>query len=144
MIKKTVTFTNFEGNEETIDVYFHLTKLEWLKLETAVDGGLVNALENAIKSNDTKSTSKTIELLEKIMLTAYGEKDENGRFVKSQEAAVRFSTTDAFSELFYELAYDEQKAQEFFIGLIPKDMVEKVMTKMKDNDPSQLSVVENK
>lgn len=120
MIKKAVTYINYDGQPQTDTLLFHLSKFEWLELETFTKGGLVENLKDSIESGNAK---KTIDILRKIILTAYGEKNEDtGRFEKSQEISLRFSKTEAFSELFYEIAYDAVKSQEFFMGLVPEDL----------------------
>ena len=120
MIKKPISFTNYEGEKQTVVAYFHLNKFEWLELETFTKGGLIENLKGAIEAGNAK---KTIDILKKIILTAYGEKnDETGKFEKTEKAAIDFSKTEAFSELFYELAYDGKAATEFFTGLIPEEL----------------------
>ena len=120
MLKKQVTFLDYDGQPKTKVLYFHLNKFEWLELETFTKGGLIENLKNAVESGNAK---KTIDILRKIILTAYGEKnEETGAFEKTEDAAIRFSKTEAFSELFYELAYNENASSEFFMGLIPDDL----------------------
>lgn len=125
MLKRPIKYTDYEGNPATVICYFHLNKFEWLELETYTKGGLINNLESALESNNAK---KTIDLLKKIILRAYGEKNpETGAFEKDDDRAVRFSKTEAFSELFYELAYNEEKSKEFFLALIPPEVREKAI-----------------
>ena len=129
MLKKTINHTDLEGNPTSKICYFHLNKFEWLELETYTKGGLIENLENALETNNVK---KTIDLLKKIILRAYGEKDpETGEFLKDDDRAIRFSKTEAFSELFFELAYDENKSKEFFIGLIPSELREAALAKLE-------------
>lgn len=119
MLKKIVTYRDYDEVEKTATLYFHLNKFEWLELETYTKGGLIANLENALEQNNAK---KTIDLLKKIILRSYGEKDpETGMFMKSEERAIQFSKTEAFSELFYELAYNEEASRLFFMGLIPPE-----------------------
>lgn len=132
MLKKTISYRDYDDNVKTTTLYFNLSKFEWLELEAYTKGGLIENLSNAIETNNTK---KTIDLLKKIILRAYGEKNpETGEFEKDDDRAIRFSKTEAFSELFYELAYNEEGAKEFFIGLIPYDMREEAEKKMKELD----------
>lgn len=120
MIKKVVQYNDYDDNVRTDTLYFHLNKFEWLELETYTKGGLIENLEHAVETNNAK---KTIDLLKKIILRAYGERNpETGAFEKDDDKAIRFSKTEAFSALFYELAYDENAAKEFFLGLIPKEI----------------------
>ena len=136
MLKKQVTYKDYDGNDKTTTLYFHLNKFEWLELETYTKAGLIENLKHAIETGNAK---KTIDILKKIILRSYGEKDpETGSFEKSDDIAIRFSKTDAFSELFYELAYNEEAAQSFFMGLIPVELraeAEKKMAEMNPKDP---------
>ena len=130
MLKKIINFTDYDGLPATMTCYFHLNKFEWLELEAYTKGGLIKNLEHSIETNNAK---KTIDLLKKIILRAFGEKDpETGAFEKDDDRAIRFSKTEAFSELFYELAYNEEKAKEFFLGLIPPEVREKALTKFEE------------
>ena len=138
MLKKTINYTDYEDNLATVVCYFHLNKFEWLELEAYTKGGLIENLEHALETNNAK---KTIDLLKKIILRAYGEKNpETGAFEKDDDRAIRFSKTEAFSELFYELAYDEQKSKEFFLGLIPSEVREKALVKFEEQEKSRLCV----
>ncbi len=120
MVKKVIQYIDYDDNVRTDTLYFHLNKFEWLELETYTKGGLIENLEHAVETNNAK---KTIDLLKKIILRAYGERDpETGTFEMDDEKAIRFSKTEAFSALFYELAYDENASKEFFLGLIPKEI----------------------
>jgi hypothetical protein len=131
MLKRPVTYTDYDGNPATLVCYFHLNKFEWLELETYTKGGLIENLENALETNNAK---KTIDLLKKIILRAYGEKNpETGVFEKDDERAIRFSKTEAFSELFYDLAYDEEKSKAFFLGLIPPEVRNQALAKIEEN-----------
>lgn len=130
MIKKLINFTNYDGKPTSQMCYFHLNKFEWLELETYTKGGLVENLESALETGNMK---KVIDLLKKILLRSYGEKNpETGVFEKDDDRAIRFSRTEAFSELFYELAYDEIKSRDFFLGLIPPEVREQALTKLKE------------
>jgi len=134
MLKKMVTYRDFEDNVRTDTLYFHLNRFEWLELETYTKGGLIENLQHALETNNAK---KTIDLLKKIILRAYGEKNaDTGVFEKDDDKAVKFSKTDAFSTLFYELAYNEAASKEFFLGLIPKELrgaAEKKMEEASNN-----------
>lgn len=135
MFKKEVKCKDYNGNDVVKILHFHLNKFEWLELETFTKGGLIENLQSAIESGDAK---KTINILKKIILAAYGEKNpETGEFEKSEELAIRFSKTEAFSELFYELAYNAEASEAFFFGLIPPEVQADVKKEMeKRNQPT--------
>ena len=123
MIKKTVTYTDFDGNERTEDFYFHLTEQELTEWELSVDGGLSGVLERIIKSKDNK---KIIEIFKDLLIKSYGEKTPDGRgFIKNDEILNNFRYTQAFSDLYMELATNDRAASEFVNGIMPVGLVEK-------------------
>lgn len=120
MIKKTIKYVDYNGTERTEDFYFNLSKAEVSEMELSVDGGLSQMLERIVASQDNK---EIIRMFKKIILKAYGEKSADGkRFVKSEELATAFSQTEAYVELFMELATNEDKAAEFVNGIIPHNL----------------------
>lgn len=120
MFKKTITYTDYNGEERTEDFYFNLSKAELMEMEMSIPGGMKGMLEKIIAAKDT---AKIIEEFKKILLKAYGEKSEDGkRFIKSPELSKAFSETEAYSILFVELAQDATKASEFINGIIPSGL----------------------
>lgn len=120
MLKKTVTYVDYNGVERTEDFYFNLSKAEVTEMELSVEGGFSKMLEEIVKSNDN---ARIIELFKEMVLKAYGEKSADGRrFVKSKELAEAFSQTEAYSEIFMELALDEKAAAAFINGIMPANL----------------------
>ncbi len=120
MLKKTVTYTDYNGVERTEDFYFNLSKAEVAEMELSVDGGLSQMLENIVKSKDNK---QIISIFKNIVLKSYGEKSMDGkRFIKSDEIREAFAQTEAYSEIFIELALNEQAAAEFVNGILPANL----------------------
>lgn len=118
MIKKTMTYTNYNNEEVTEDFYFNLTKAECLEMEMVAQGGLAEQLDGIVKSKDKK---KIVETFKEVVLKAYGVKSPDGRrFIKTQELAAEFAQTEAYSDLFMELATKADAAIEFVNGIIPK------------------------
>lgn len=119
MLKKTITYTDYNGNERTEDFYFNLTKAECAEMEMSVNGGIVAMIEKIIA---TQEQPKLVSIFKEFILKAYGEKSLDGkRFMKSDEIRTAFAETEAYSILFMELATDSNKAAEFFNGIIPKE-----------------------
>lgn len=117
MIKKTITYTDYDGNERTEDFWFHLSKAELLELNYSLEGGLEIFLEKIISSSNTR---EIVAMFKKIILMAYGEKSFDGRrFVKSEDATLQFTQTEAYSQLFVEILSDPDKATELIKGMIP-------------------------
>lgn len=129
MIKKTVTYKDFDGNERTEDFYFHLTEQELTEWELSVDGGLSGVLTRIINSKDNK---KIIEIFKDLLLRSYGVKTPDGRgFIKNEEVLNDFKYTQAFSDIYMELATDDKAAADFVNGIIPAGLVEKAQEEAK-------------
>ena len=120
MLKKTITYTDYDGLERTEDFYFNLTRAEVAQMELSINGGMKKFLENIIQLDDRP---KIIEEFKKLITMSYGKKSPDGkRFIKSQELAEEFTQTEAFSDLFMELATNAVSASEFVKGILPKNM----------------------
>ena len=120
MIKKTLTYTDFNGNERTEDFYFNLTKAEIMKMEMGTKGGFAEMIQRIIAAQDQPAI---IEVFEDLIKKSYGVKTPDGKgFRKVREDLEEFMATEAYSDLFMELATDAEKASEFINGVIPADM----------------------
>ena len=120
MLKKTVTYVDYNGVERTEDFYFNLTKAEVAEMEMSVEGGFSKMLEEIIASKDNV---RIVSLFKQMVLKAYGEKSADGRrFVKSDEISKAFSETEAYSEIFMELALNSDQAAAFVNGIMPANL----------------------
>lgn len=120
MIKKTIKYEGFDGTEHEEDFYFHITKAEALEMETSESGGLSKQLTHIIETSDN---TKIMESFKDIILRSYGVKSPDGKqFIKSKEVVDAFKYSQAFSELYIELATDENAAVGFIEGIMPKGM----------------------
>lgn len=117
MLKKTIKYEDFDGNQREEDFYFNLTKTELMQMQLGTDGGLQKKIEKIISAQDTK---QIIDIFKTIILESYGEKSDDGkRFIKSKELSDAFSQTPAYDILFMELATDDKAAANFINGVIP-------------------------
>ena len=120
MLKKKITYTDYNGVERTEDFYFNLTKAEIMEMELSISGGLSETIQRVVEAKDSPAL---IKIFKDLILKAYGEKSMDGkRFVKSEEISTAFSQTEAYSNLFMELATNDEKAAEFVNGIIPADI----------------------
>lgn len=120
MYKKTITYTDYNGVERTETFYFHLSKAELAEMELSKAGGFEAYIQRIIDADDRETI---IKLFKDLILKTYGEKDATGkRFIKSEELSTAFSQTEAYSELFMELASNTDFAIEFVNGLVPDDV----------------------
>ena len=77
-------------------------------------------LENIIKAQDLPSI---VSIFKELVLKAYGQKSPDGkRFIKSEELSTEFSQTEAYTNIFMELAMDADAASKFVNGIIPADL----------------------
>lgn len=137
MLKKTINYTDYNGEERSETFYFNLTAAEITEMELSVEGGLKARFERIIETKDTPSLIKEFKQL---ILLAYGQKSEDGRrFIKSEKLKEEFAQTAAYSELFMELATDSKAAANFVNSIIPKNVAEQV----KKENPELLSQIEN-
>lgn len=126
MLKKTITYTDYNGTERTNDYYFNLTKAELMKMEMGTTGGLTEKIKNITANNDAPAI---IEIFEDLIKKSYGVKTADGGFVKKAEYVDAFVSTEAYSILFMELATDADAAAKFINGIVPADMSKQVATK---------------
>lgn len=118
MIKKTITYTDYDGNQRTEDFWFNLSKAEIAKMEYGTSGGVEKMIERLVQEQDT---ARIIEIFDEMICRSYGKKSPDGkRFVKSAELLEEFKQTEAYSDLFIELLKDPDAAAAFFSEVIPK------------------------
>ena len=129
MYKKTIKYVDYDGNEREEDYYFNLSKAEIMEMNFSKDGNLIEYLER-IKS--TVDVPKIAEFFKELIMKSYGEKSLDGKsFRKKKDGRLLvedFMETEAFTELYMELATDADAASAFVGGIIPSDM-SKVSTK---------------
>lgn len=121
MLKKRITYTDYNGVKREEDFYFNLSKAEIMEMEMSTTGGLTEMITRIVETQDAPSI---IKVFKEIIMKAYGEKSPDGkRMIKSKELSEAFAQTEAYSELFMELATDSDAASKFVNGIIPADMV---------------------
>lgn len=120
MLKKEITYKDFNDEEATDVFYFNLSKPELLELEVEIEGGLGTTLQAIIEAKNYK---ELVSQFKRIILVSYGVKSEDGkRFIKSDQLREEFTQTNAYNVLFMELATDDVKAAQFLTAILPADM----------------------
>lgn len=120
MLKRTITYTDYNGVERKEDFYFNLSKAELMEMEMSTTGGLAEMIQKVVQAQDAPAI---IKIFKDLVLKAYGEKSADGkRFIKSKESREAFSQTEAYSILFMELATDADAAAKFVNGIVPLDV----------------------
>lgn len=119
MTKQTVTYKDYNGQDQTQDLYFHLSKPDLLKLNAAYAkrGGFQVYVEKIVNANDEEAM---YEVYEDLIKRSYGVKSEDGsRFVKDKETTMDFMSSAAYEEFFVNLASTDDVAMSFIKGIMP-------------------------
>lgn len=136
MIRKTVTYHDFDGNEVTKEFYFNLNQMEVRELDKTIPGGLQPLLE---KIQLEKDTDKIVDLLDMLILWSYGERDgDDGRFIKEDSKGRRlskyFKLSEAWDVMFMDLVQNERELTDFLLGILPPETREKVRAEMEGKE----------
>jgi len=135
MLKKSITYEDYNSVERTEDFYFNLTKAEIFEMEMGTEGGLVEQLQAVVAA---KKQHEVIKFFKSVVLKAYGKRSADGRlFLKTDENGVPYSREfeyhPAYSIIFMELATDDKKGAEFVNGIMPKDLADKAQEYLKNH-----------
>lgn len=130
MLKKEITYENpFTGALVTEEHYFHISKTDLLEMEMkeqevtyVKDGETLTGFRAKVqKVADSQNGEEIMIELKDFIRRAYGKKDGD-RFIKSPEIWNDFASTEAFSQLFFEICTNPIAAAEFVNGIIPDNL----------------------
>lgn len=120
MLKKTITYTDYDDLERTEEFRFNLTKAELMDMELTTVGTFSKLMQKII---DEKDMVRLAKYFKELILKSYGVKSDDGkRFIKSPELSEAFSQTEAYSELYMELLGNSEYAVKFIQQVMPKDL----------------------
>lgn len=119
MLKKAITYTDYNGSERTENFYFNLTEAEVMEMEMGTTGGMAEMIQRIVDAQDMPSL---IKVFKDIVMKAYGEKSPDGKYFMKKGGALAeaFIESEAYSVLFMELVTVEGAAADFVNGIIPK------------------------
>ena len=141
MLKKIITYTDYNGVERTEPFYFNLSKAELMEMELGVTGGMTEMLDKIIAAKDAPSLMKTFK---EMIMKAYGVKSDDGkRLIKSEELSIAFTQTEAYSVLFMELITDDKAAADFVNGIIPNEIQTEVAAQTENKDEVVTQTAQN-
>lgn len=141
MIKQTVTYVNFLGEEKTATYYFHITKA---KVLTASDADYKSILELGKELEERAKVIERMEgtdipedpfdeqtiyvantvrsmasLLEKVIDLSYGELSPDGeQFVQTEECLARFKNTAAYTHMMNEFLTNPNEVVTFIENVL--------------------------
>ena len=120
MLKKTITYVDYDGVERKEDFYFNLNEREVIVAEVKHPGGLKNFLQRIV---DAKDGAAIMQYVEEFIAMSYGVKSDDGRrIIKSEELSKAFMETPAYTKLFMELVASEgaaEKCADFVNAVMP-------------------------
>ena len=141
MVKRNVTYNDFEGEERTDVFYFNLTEAELADIELQYDGDMAKKMQIMQEKRDGRGM---FEMISNLILRAYGEKTSDGkRFVKNAEMREAFAASDAYSKLLMDLLEDDKKLANFMTAIMPVNIREKVEQRLKENTATETEVAMN-
>lgn len=124
MYVKKIPYTNYNGEKRERKFYFNLNKAELLDMELTTKGGYQNFIERIIETRDQE---ELIRLFRELIQKSYGVKSDDGEmFIKNEQVLNEFIQTEAYSELYVELATNADSAAEFVNGIMPPALMAEV------------------
>lgn len=140
MLKKTVKYEDFEGNQVEETLYFFISTSEITDMELSIPGGISNKLKRLTEPDVTGK--EIMDTFKELILKAYGEKSENGRaFIKKKNGvplSEEFEQSFAYDALYTEFITDPEKAAAFINGIWPKDLIDEANKKIAQGNVSEL------
>lgn len=132
MYGKKIKFTDYNGVEREETFYFNLNKAELTELQLGTTGGFTALIRRMIETHDQPSL---IKIVKQVIRMSYGVKSDDGkRFIKSEQLSDEFEQTEAYVNLYMELATDDKASAEFINGIMPNDVREE----LRKNPPKDL------
>jgi len=127
MFKKTITYLDYNGLEIKEDFYFNLTKAEIMEMQLQKSGGFAEKIQKVV---DAKDVPELVGIFKELILKSYGVKSDDGkRFIKTEKVREEFTQTEAYSDLYVELATNADSASAFVNGIIPADQLKALQEK---------------
>lgn len=120
VLKKTIRYTDFNGQEREEDFYFNITEADIAEMAILHAGGIDGAAAFFKDLADSKDPNKLIPAVKNLLTIAYGERSEDGvHFRKSQKITDDFVSSAAYPEIFVQLVTDIEELSSFFLGALP-------------------------
>lgn len=141
MLKKTVTYRDFDNNERTEDLYFNMNRMELTEFAADLPEDVFGTANDIVKNQEQVAariaeglgTKGTIEFIKRLVLDSYGVKSDDGRrFIKTPELREEFSQTMVYDTFMSQLMSDDVAAANFVNAIIPADIANKLTAANSD------------
>lgn len=134
MIRKTLTYLDYDGNEHTKDFYFSLSQTEISLLNNQIPGGFETYLK---RIQEDHNEEQLLNLLTTFIIEGYGERTPDGSGFIKEDAHGRklgklFVCTEACDNLLMELLEKENNIGAFITGMMPKSLQGKAEAAFKE------------
>ena len=132
MVKKHISYEDYDGNKVEKDLWFHLNKSDLAKMSLGFDNGLIDGLTELQQKGDKKAVA---EFIDNLLVNAYGvRKPGSDVFLKTPEIKEDFQYSLAHDEiLMMLLGGEDDEIINFIVGIMPgmsaedrADVIEKV------------------
>ena len=135
MLKKTITYKDYNGKDRTEDHYFNLDEGEIMEMQLSVTGGYSNMIEKVVSAENEPDLFKVFK---EFVCKTYGEKSDDGKYFLKEDEEGRplvrkFLQSKAYSALMMEFMTDTKAFTKFVNSVIPSDMVEKYNAPAQQN-----------
>lgn len=135
MLKKEISYTDYNGESRSEDFYFNMTRTEMAELDIDAGGVLIARLNRMVQRKDGAGMAR---FFRDFIVKSYGEKTDDGRFFDKGEnfsLGKRFTRSPAFDVLFMELLTDPtgEKIRAFFLGVVPPEMAAEAQAQTNPN-----------
>lgn len=144
MFSDKITYTDFNGIEQTMDVFFHLSKTEGTQLVAKNNGEFYKRLMSIYTNieNDMADGNDVMQVMLELIDMSYGIKSEDGqRFIKDPLYLDNFKSSPAYDVfIFDKLAAEPDYANKFIIGVLPDTgySTEQLSELGKSDNPQEL------
>lgn len=119
MLKKKITYTDYNGMERTDNFYFNMTEREIVMLLARL--GVDDLKEYTNKLAESGDTKAMFSFVDDIILSSVGAKSEDGkRFVKSQKIRDDFEQSEAYNVMFMDFLQNPKSATSFASAIVAK------------------------
>lgn len=145
MLKKDITYLDFNGESTTEPFYFNLTAAELARMELSASdnttAGMQDYLNRIIKSGKGQDI---LDAFEKFITASYGQRSPDGRrFTKSPEILADFKATGAYDALFLQMVTDAEAGSQFVNGIMPADLAEQAQKIIEQQKREQGGISQN-
>lgn len=144
MLKKTIKYVDYNGQDREEDFYFDLSEAELIEMDVNEPDGFEGKMKRVMGSHDGK---QIMAMFKDFIRASYGEKSPDGKyFDKSEEISRRFEHTKAYNVLFMELCTDAKKAADFVSSVMPfsndqRKEFDKTVADMTEKDTTETKVM---